>query len=128
MLENNRKSLINIASGAIFSGQKLDPLWDAFNGTFSPAAVSSVSNTSLSGKAIMIKRFSHEPRQFDFFFPAALMRNIEAIHLCEKTHVGFLQSSRDLPSSFFIYKQKLIKVLETLNVTLCQKSIFGPKK
>ena len=74
----------------------------------------------------MIKRFSHEPRQFDFFFPAALMRNIEAIHLCEKTHVGFLQSSRDLPSSFFIYKQKLIKVLETLNVTLCQKSIFGP--
>ena len=100
MLENNRKSLINIASGAIFSGQKLDPLWDAFNGTFSPAAVSSVSNTSLSGKAIMIKRFSHEPRQFDFFFPAALMRNIEAIHLCEKTHVGFLQSSRNLPSFF----------------------------
>ena len=48
----------------------------------------------------MIKRFSHEPRQFDFFFPAALMRNIEAIHLCEKTHVGFLQSSRDLPSFF----------------------------
>ena len=27
------------------------------------------------------KAFSHEPRQFDFSFPAALMRNIEAIHL-----------------------------------------------
>ena len=48
------------------------------------------------------KAFSHEPRQFDFCFPAALMRNIEAIHLCEKTHVGFLQSSRNLPSFFYL--------------------------
>ena len=74
---------------------------DAFNGTFSPAAVSSVSNTSLSGKAIMIKRFSHEPRQFDFFFPAALMRNIEAIHLCEKNSCGLSPIESRL--TFFFY-------------------------